>query len=120
MTRAPEEKAKFAFIHEVGICAVTGRSGDVHCAHVRFSDAFFGKANPGMGTKPEPVWTLPLSPEKHQQQHGMGEAEFWRLHGYDPRDPARSPLTACLVLDWHYRAGDVEAAQEWLRARIGG
>lgn len=62
-----------------------GGEGKVEAAHVRMSDAAFGKLNSGMGQKPDDAWCLPLSAEKHREQHGAGsERWFWEEYGINP------------------------------------
>ena len=119
MTRT-SEKARYAFLHEIGICAVTGREGDIHAAHIRGPDSLFGKTESGMGRKPHWVWTIPLSPAMHTLQHTMSEKQFWDSHGYPFRDIAKGPLAAALVLEGFRQLGDVDGARTWLRERASG
>lgn len=62
-------------------------------AHIRFSDARAGKANPGFGAKPHDRWTVPLCPRDHrlgrESQHGSGdERAWWEARGIDPHEAA--------------------------------
>lgn len=61
-----------------------GGEGKVEAAHVRMSDAAYGKPNSGVGQKPDDCWTAPLSAEKHREQHAAGERWFWEEHGINP------------------------------------
>lgn len=113
------ERARYDFLHRIGICAATGKEGDIQVAHIRYSDAFFGKVNPGMARKPHWVWTLPLSAEAHRTQHDEGEHIFWTTRYHTPSDALRSPLTAALVLEGFRALDDADAAREWLRKWAG-
>lgn len=70
--------------------ALPGPSRRNEAAHIRLSDANYGKAEPGMQAKPDDRWVLPLAPEVHQggkdAQHSQGEAAFWARVGIDPLD----------------------------------
>ena len=120
MTRriTTDEKARFAFLHEIGICAVTGREGGIHVAHIRGADALFEKPLTGMAIKPHWVWTLPLSPDAHRDQHNNGEEFYWSAMGYPWRDLTRGPMAAALILEGFRSMNDVDGARAWLRARV--
>ncbi len=122
MTRraATDEKSRYNFLHEIGICAVTGREGDIQVAHIRGADALFGKPLTGMAIKPHYVWTMPLCPDSHQEQHDVSEETFWHYHGYPWHDLTRGPMAAALILEGFRAMHDADAARTWLRARIGG
>ena len=111
------EKARGAFLREVGICAVTGIEGDIQVAHIRGADALFCKPLTGMAIKPHWVWTLPLSAEAHREQHEIGEGMFWNTRGYPWRDITRGPMAAALVLEGFRAMDDAEGARTWLRER---
>ena len=118
-SRAPSaEKARSAFLHEIGICAVTGREGEIHAAHIRGPDAMFGKTESGMARKPHWTWTLPLSPEKHAEQHRTSERQFWEMNGYPWRSLTKGPMAAALVLEGFRSMDDADGARVWLRARL--
>lgn len=53
-------------------------------AHVRMSSATHGKPNPGMQTKPDDKWTVPLCQSCHDEQHREGELSFWNDLGINP------------------------------------
>lgn len=63
-------------------------------AHIRYSDAAWGKVNPGVGKKPDDKWTVPLSAARHRldpdSQHNSDERDFWERHGIDPLPIARA------------------------------
>ncbi len=113
-----DERARYAFIHEIGISAASGRAGDIHCAHLRSGAPVFGKHNPGMARKPHWVWTLPLLVEEHHQQHRMNERQFWESFGFDWLDPIKSPLAVALALEGFRALGDADAARAWLQSRV--
>ncbi len=64
-------------------CVLTG-SRPVEAAHVRFASPVYGKRETGKSEKPSDRWALPLSPDKHREQHGENEVLFWLRHGVDP------------------------------------
>jgi hypothetical protein len=57
-------------------------------AHVRMADAAAGKADSGMGRKPDDRWTVPMCRSCHtdapDSQHALGEVQFWAHLGIDP------------------------------------
>ena len=120
MTRktSPDEKARYEFLHAIGFCAVTGKSGDIHAAHIRGADSLFGKTESGMARKPHYVWTLPLLSTEHAAQHRMGESSYWNSSGYPWRDITRGPMAAALMLEGYRTMDDVAGARAWLRARL--
>lgn len=75
-------------------CLVSGSNENVEAAHIRYSDARWGKVNPGVGRKPDDMWVVPLSAARHRldpdSQHNSEEREFWERHGIDPLPVARS------------------------------
>lgn len=77
-----EDPAHLALIRRLP--CLLGGEGPVEAAHVRMSDAAFGKANSGVGQKPDDCWTLPLSAEMHREQHAAGERWFWEEQGINP------------------------------------
>lgn len=87
--RRPRVKADqhLAFIRTLS-CLVSGRTDGIEAAHIRYTEPRFGKFNPGIGSKPSDVWTVPLNSEFHRTrpdaQHNMNEREFWRKHKIDP------------------------------------
>jgi len=90
-------------------CIITKRPG-VEAAHIRFADVTWGKHHPGQGQKPDDMWVVPLSPEKHREQHSMNERLFWQQQGIDP-------LKIALVLFVH--SGDDEIAQTVINHAAG-
>lgn len=73
-------------------CIIPGCGQRPECAHIRFSDAEFGKLNPGVGSRPHDKWCLPLCNWHHQSapdaQHKMNEQEFWDSYGINSLDVA--------------------------------
>jgi len=121
MTRraSADEKARYAFLHEIGICAVTGKQQDIEVAHIRGADALFGKPLTGMAIKPHYVWTLPLQGMEHFIQHVDGEDIFWSHRFYPWRDLTRGPMATALILEGFRTMNDADGARTWLRARAG-
>jgi hypothetical protein len=64
-------------------CVITG-TFPVDAAHVRYEDRAYGKRETGKGEKPDDKWVVPLSRQKHDEQHSMNERIFWARHGVDP------------------------------------
>lgn len=70
-------------------CVVSGVQVNVEAAHIRYSDAAWGKVNPGIGRRPDDRWTVPLCARIHRDdprlsQHSMNERSFWDSHFIDP------------------------------------
>lgn len=69
-------------------CCVCGTRTSVEAAHLRISNRALGKAEPGMGAKPDDAWTLPLCAGHHRlspdSQHNVGEQKFWAKHSINP------------------------------------
>jgi len=68
-------------------CVICGAQAEA--AHLKFSSAKYGKLHPGIGTRPDDKWCLPLCPEHHRlgsaSQHATGDEEgWWAAHGIDP------------------------------------
>lgn len=82
-------------------CIITG-TRPVEAAHIRFADARYGKRSTGMQEKPDDKYVLPLSPEKHREQHSVNERDWWLHQGIDP-----VPIALAL---WSV-SGDVEAGE---------
>lgn len=66
----------------------------VQVAHIRYASAEDGADITGGGRKPDDWRVLPLCPRHHmygkEAQHSQGEEEFWRGHGINPFDLART------------------------------
>ncbi|MFH1556830.1 MAG: hypothetical protein ABII76_18565, partial [Pseudomonadota bacterium] len=81
-----EDTAHLALIRKLP-CIITGEIGQVDAAHIRFSNAEFGKVNPG-AAKPDDRWTIPLSHKMHTDasdaQHRAGEELWWAERGIKP------------------------------------
>lgn len=71
-----DSKSHLAFIRSLP-CIVTGSTTDIDAVHVSFADTRFGKLGRGLGSKEEDAWTVPLSREMHERQHGRDEQAFW-------------------------------------------
>lgn len=86
-------------------CVVSGVQVNIEAAHIRYSDAAWGKVNPGIGAKPDDKWTIPLSAAEHRlnrdAQHNGNEREFWQRNGIDPLPVAR----ALWAVSGDYEAG---------------
>jgi len=86
-------------------CAVCGKQGGVHAAHLRAASPFHGKLATGIGQKSDDSWTTPLCSKHHifdeAAQHQDAELRFWKRHGIDP---------FVLALSLWRASGDDEAA----------
>lgn len=79
------EPLYLAFIRRLP-CAVADPdcAGPIEAAHLRFSEARFGRVNSGMQAKPDDRWTVPLCRHHHQHdQHKRNERVFWESRGID-------------------------------------
>ena len=69
-------------------CAICGKQGGIHAAHLRAASLRHGKLGTGIGQKPDDAWTTPLCAEHHilgeTAQHQDQELKFWAEHGVDP------------------------------------
>lgn len=98
-TKRITDEAHLAFIRKLP-SVVSGVYGCDPC-HIRSGSALHRKKHTGMGQKPDDAWTLPLTREEHDKQHGMDELEFWRQHGIDPFD---------MAMKLYEVSGNIEAA----------
>lgn len=83
------DNAHLAWIRRLPCVATYVETGKLvygcQAAHLRMSSARHGKADPGMGRKPDDMWVTPLSPEQHRIQGDVkGETWFWGDLGVDP------------------------------------
>jgi hypothetical protein len=78
---------------------ISGRFG-CQAAHVSYADPRFGKPERGKGKKADDVFTVPLTPQEHADQHNCNEREWWRQAGIDP--------TSVAWLLWNV-SGDIDA-----------
>jgi hypothetical protein len=69
-------------------CAICGKQGAIHAAHLRAAAPRYGKLATGIGQKPDDSWTIPLCLEHHilgeAAQHQDQEFAFWKQHDIDP------------------------------------
>ena len=77
-----EDPAHLALIRKMP--CLLGGEGKVEAAHIRMSDAAYGKGNSGVGQKPDDCWTVPLASEVHREQTNSGERWFWEEHRINP------------------------------------
>lgn len=109
------EASHYRFLHDVGTCAVTGRSSErIEVAHMRDNAYAMNKVNPGMGRKPHFAWCLPMAASEHAAQHKMGAGPYFMSRWWPVEDLERGPLAACLVLMGFSALDDVEGAQRWI------
>lgn len=77
-----EDGAHLDFIRELP-CLITG-SQPVEAAHISYASPTYGKRERGKAEKADDRWVVPLSPDKHREQHAGNEIAFWNAHGIDP------------------------------------
>ena len=69
-------------------CAICGKRGNIHAAHLRAASPRHGKLSTGIAQKPDDAWTVPLCLAHHvvgeEAQHQDDELGFWTRHGLDP------------------------------------
>ncbi len=118
MQRYPDvslsEKDHYAFLHEVGLCWLTGRSGALEVEHLRELCFNMGKDMTGMRQKPHYRWCIPLSDFLHKERHQIGSSQFWRKYGAPMEDHIAGPFPASQVLFAFSVTGDVEGARKWI------
>lgn len=114
------EQDRYAFLHELHLCAACGHTRPIEAAHLRYPDAWFNKCLSGTGNKPHFVWTLPLCPKCHRDQHSIGEREFWTKAGFPVHHLLLSPLTSALVLGGFQQDDNLDGARTWLMRRSQG
>lgn len=105
--RQPRRKdgAKLIFIRLLS-CPICGKK-PVEAAHLRVACRLYGKRPVGTAEKPDDVWTSPLCPDHHREQHGLGdERVFWLDHNI------ANPFALCLALHAAYEADDLERAEQ--------
>ena len=86
-------------------------SGIIHAAHLRYSDAKYGRVNSGMQSKPSDKWCLPLCEQHHlHDQHKRNEREFWSSLGIEPSE-------LCLSLHAAFLAG--QEGEPVIRQHVG-
>lgn len=108
------EEGHYGFLHEVGVCALTGQETALEIEHMREIAYPLNKGVTGMAKKPHYAWTIPLAAELHQERHQMGASAFWRSRGWPVEDHLSGPLPACLVLFAMSCLQDAEGARRWI------
>lgn len=103
-----KSKTYLSWLHDLP-CVVTGME-PVQAAHVSFANARYGAPGRGKGRKVSDRWALPLSAEKHDEQHKGNEKAFWVAQGINPH------LVACILWGmWSERKdGATEAARKMI------
>lgn len=71
-------------------CVLTGTL-EVDAAHVSYAAPEYAAHGRGKSQKVSDKWVLPLSRQKHRDQHLINEKVFWKEQGIDPH-------LICLVL----------------------
>ena len=94
-----------AFIRQLP-CITCRNPHETEACHIRYSDARYGKVNPGIGKKPDDKYTLPMCGRCHRRQHAGNERNFWLLHQIDPIGTA---------LELYNVSGNIELAMKILQ-----
>lgn len=86
-----------AFIRKLPcvICATR----PVDPAHLRAGCRLLGKRPVGVAEKPDDKWTIPACRNHHDEQHAMGELDFWKRYNIDPFQLALALYAASLAED---------------------
>jgi Putative HNHc nuclease len=112
-----EDKQHLAWIRTL-ICCICGKPGS-DPAHIRSSNAIYGKPETGGQAKASDKWTVPLCRVHHDEQHdttlelsdtrkeNTAELRWWASKGIDPFG---------LALALHAASGDDEIAHGIIRA----
>jgi hypothetical protein len=75
-------------------CLICGDDTGSDACHVRYSDSFFQKLNPGIGRKPGDEWTVPMCRTHHTAQHEGSETGFWKIMRLNPLTIAKQLFAA--------------------------
>ena len=81
----------------------------VQVCHLRSPCLEMGKRYTGKAEKPDDKYVLPMSIDKHTEQHSMSEVAFWLKHGFDWADVIQ------LALNLYENTGDQEACNDIIR-----
>lgn len=85
-------------------CLITGRTGTIDAAHIRYGDPDFGKPGTPMARKPDDKWVVPLDHYVHlYDQHQNNEREWWVRKGINVLQVA---------IDLYGCSGDLERGRE--------
>jgi hypothetical protein len=63
---------------------VVCHASPVEAAHIRTPSPRNGKRETGKSEKPSDLWTLPLCPDHHREQHQGDEFHFYDIRYIDP------------------------------------
>lgn len=103
-----KEPRHLAFIRSLP-SVISGQMGCDAC-HLRMGDPRYRKPTTGKSQKPDDAFTLPMTRDEHEMQHGMSERAFWLMQGVD--DPCG------LAFQLYQITGDVDAAERLIRAHL--
>lgn len=82
--KAPVQESDYMdFIRSLP-CTITGRRGNVQCAHLSTASILYGHLGRGKSQRSHSRWTLPLSAEMHDKQHSKNEIAFWQSYDINP------------------------------------
>lgn len=102
-----KDEAHLKFIRTLK-CCICG-SPNVEAAHIRSSNALYGKSDTGGQAKASDKWTVPLCRPHHDEQHKGNELLWWAGKGIDPFG---------LALALHAASGDDEIADGIIRSHM--
>lgn len=84
-------------------CLVSGQTGNIDAAHIRYGDPKFGKPGTPMARKPDDKWCVPLNHMIHlYDQHRNNERQWWIEKGIDVLQVA---------IDLYAISGDLDAGR---------
>jgi len=116
MLKHPRERnEKFLTFIRTLICVRCKTDFDIHAAHIRYADSWFGKRQTGAGRKPDDRWAVPLCVVCHvfgqDAQHTRGEKVWWKTVGVNP-------ILLSALLFSHFSVDDREAAIQAIQRAI--
>lgn len=110
------EAKHYAFLHAVGVCALTGRTGPIEIEHQLGPEAYMDKPEKSVNEKPHYSWCWPFLSEIHQRRTmSAGQDSVLAQYGFDRRDIEGGPLVVSQVLFSMSCREDVVGAQRWLK-----
>lgn len=83
--RSPRRKAPdhLDFIRSLPCCVCLNEERS-EAAHIRFAWPRVDKRETGLGEKPDDMWSVPLCPKDHREQHSGSEISFWAKQHMSP------------------------------------
>lgn len=119
MSRQPDikisEKQHYAFLHEVGVCALTGTPCEaLDVEHLLITDHMLGADIAGMSAKSHYLRTVPYASSLHDERHRMGQETFFRHHEWPMDHIVMGPLALASTLAGFSALNNVRGARNYL------